>query len=159
MTRQIAELVSSHPLFADLPSDSVADVAGCAQNVAFQRGSLLVAEGESADMLFLLRRGRVAIEVHAPGRGAIVMETVGPGAIVGWSWLIPPYRWRFDARAIEEVGAIALDAACLRSKANADPALGYALLQRIVVVLVERLQSTRMRLLDLYGPSAGTGAA
>ncbi len=158
MTRQIAELVSTHPLFADLSSDAVSEVAGCAQNVAFRRGSLLVAEGDSADTLFLLRRGRVAIEVHAPGRGSIVVETVGPGAIIGWSWLVPPYHWRFDARAMEEVGAIAVDAACLRSKANANPALGYVLLQRIVVVLVDRLQSTRLRLLDLYGSSAGTGA-
>src|SRR5271166_6940325 len=102
MTRQIAELVSSHPLFADLPSDAVTEVAGCARNVAFRRGSLLVAEGDPADMLFLLRRGRVAIEVHAPGRGTVVIETVGPGAIVGWSWLVPPYHWRFDARAIED---------------------------------------------------------
>ncbi|HUC05977.1 MAG TPA: cyclic nucleotide-binding domain-containing protein [Acidimicrobiales bacterium] len=148
----IHELVAAHPLFAGLPDDVVETVAGCARNAAFTPGTLLLAEGGEADTLFLVRRGRVAIEVHAPERGALVIETVGPGAVVGWSWLIPPWRWHFDARAVEEVGAVTLDATCLRSKAEADPALGYVLLQRITSVLLERLQSTRLRLLDLYGP-------
>ncbi len=151
MTTEIAELVSQHPLLAGLPGGAVAQVAGCARNVAFGPGSRLLTEGHAAETLYLVRRGRVAIEVHAPGRGPIIVETVGPGAAVGWSWLIPPYRWHFDARAIDAVGAVAVDAACLRSKADADPALGYALLQRVSGVLLERLQAARMRLLDLYG--------
>ena len=121
------------------------------RNVAFRPGALLLAEGDQADTFYLVRRGRVAIEVHSPGRGAIVIETVGPGGSVGWSWLIPPYRWQFDARATEPVGAVAVDGACLRAKADADPALGYALVQRVAGVLLGRLQSTRLRLLDLYG--------
>jgi len=130
-------------------------VAACARNVSVDQGVLLVAEGDAADTLFLVRRGRVAIEVHAPARGAITIETVGPGATVGWSWLVPPYRWQFDARAIEPVGAIAVDGACLRRKAEADPALGYELMKRVVAVLLDRLQMTRMRLLDLYGSHDG----
>ena len=156
MTTSVAELVASHPLLAGLPGPAVAQVAGCARNVAFAEGELLLAEGAPADTLYLVRRGRVAIEVHAPGRGAVVVETVGPGAVVGWSWLFPPYRWHFDARAREPVGAVAVDGACLRAKAHADPAMGYALLSRLSAVLLERLQATRVRLLDLYGtPRAG----
>jgi CRP/FNR family cyclic AMP-dependent transcriptional regulator len=155
MTTSLAELVSAHPLLAGLPSQAVASIAGCAQNVSFSPGELLLAESDPANTLYLLRRGRVAIEVHSPGRGPIVIETVGPGAVVGWSWLVPPYRWHFDARAVEAVGAVAVDGACLREKAEADPALGYALLKRVAAVLLERLQMTRLRLLDLYG----TGSA
>jgi CRP-like cAMP-binding protein len=95
--------------------------------VAYASGELLLTEGEAANTLFLLRRGRIAIEIHAPGRGPIVVETVGPGATVGWSWLFPPYRWQFDARAIDSVGVIAIDGACLRAKADADDALGHQL--------------------------------
>jgi CRP/FNR family transcriptional regulator, cyclic AMP receptor protein len=155
MTTPVAELVAEHPLLAGLPGSAVAQVAGCAKNVAYGTGELLLVEGEEADTLYLVRRGLVAIEVHAPGRGPIVVETVGPGAVVGWSWLIPPYRWHFDARAVEPVGAIAVDGACLRSKSEADPALGYALLTRLSAILLERLQATRMRLLDLYGNPGG----
>jgi CRP-like cAMP-binding protein len=127
------------------------DAAGCARNVAFDPGELLLREGEPAATLYLLRRGRVGIEVHAADRGTVIVETVGAGGVVGWSWMVPPYRWSFDARALEPVGALALDGVCLRGKADADPAFGYALVQRIASMLLDRLQGTRTRLLDLYG--------
>jgi CRP-like cAMP-binding protein len=151
VTTSIAQLVARHPLLAGLDENAVAQVAGCARNVAFEPGRLLLAEGDRADTLYLVRRGHVAIEVHAPGRGSVVLETVGPGSVVGWSWLIPPYRWSFDARARDDVGAIAIDGACLRHKAQADPELGFALLSRVSSELLSRLQATRLRLLDLYG--------
>jgi CRP/FNR family transcriptional regulator, cyclic AMP receptor protein len=159
MPEDIAELVGRHPLLAGLPGETVGLVAGCAQNVAFAPGQLLLAEGDAADALFLIRRGHVALEVHEPGRGSIVLETIGPGHVVGWSWLFPPYRWQFDARATEPVGAIALDGACLRAKAEADPAFGYELMKRLGAVIVDRLQAARIRLLDLYGAGAPKGEA
>lgn len=155
MKRTVAELVSAHPLLAGLPGDAVEQVAGCARNRAFRSGQLVVSEGEQADTLYLVRRGRVAIEIHSPGRGPIVIETIGPGGVVGWSWLFPPYRWHFDVRAVDAVGAIAVDGACLRAKAEADPVLGQMLMSRVAQVLLERLQSTRMRVLDLYGVGDG----
>ena len=151
MKTAMSELVSGHPLLAGLPGDAVAHVAGCARNEAFGPGSLLLAEGDPAGTFYLLRRGRVAIEVYAPGRGSISVETVEPGAIVGWSWLFPPYRSHFDARAIDAVGVIAVDGTCLRAKAEIDPVFGYALMTRMAGLLLERLQATRVRLLDLYG--------
>lgn len=151
MAEHIAELVAEHPLLAGLPGEAVAQVAGCARNVAFAEGQLLIAEGLAADTFYLLRRGSVALEVHAPGRGALVVETLRPGQVLGWSWLFPPYRWHFDARALGPVGAIAVDGACLRTKAEADPAFGYELVRRFAAVILDRLQATRLRLLDLYG--------
>ena len=147
----MAPLLGGHALFRDLPADAVATVVGCAQNVAFSAGQLLLAEGDEATTLYLVRRGQVAIEVHAPGRGGIVVQTLGPGSVVGWSWLVPPYRWFFDARAMTDVGAVAVDGACLRAKAESQPAFGYALLTRVSGMLLERLQATRTQLLDLYG--------
>jgi CRP/FNR family cyclic AMP-dependent transcriptional regulator len=151
VTTSMAELVAAHPMFAQLDAEAVAEAAGCARNLAFAPGALLLAEDEPADTFFLIRRGRVAIEVHAPAGGPIVIETVGPGAVVGWSWLVPPYRWHFDARAVDSVGAIGVDGACLRGKAEVHPEFGYALMKRVAAVLLERLQMTRVRLLDLYG--------
>lgn len=155
MTTSIAELVAAHPLLSGLPPDVSAALSRCARNVAFAPGQLLLAEGGPADTFYLVRRGRVAIEVHVPGRGGVPVETVGPGGCVGWSWLFPPFRWRFDARAVGPVGAVALDGACLRARAEADPAVGYALVRRVSAVLLDRLQATRVRLLDLYGEHRG----
>jgi CRP/FNR family transcriptional regulator, cyclic AMP receptor protein len=154
MPEDLADLVAHHPLLAGLPGDTVSHVAGCARNVAVGAGDLLIVEGEPADTLYLVRRGRVTLEVRAPGRRPIVVETLGPGSPVGWSWLFPPYRWQFDARATEPVGALAVDAVCLRSKAEADPVFGYELMKRFASVMLDRLQAARIRLLDLYGVAA-----
>jgi CRP-like cAMP-binding protein len=146
----MAGLVAAHPLLAGLPGDAVNEVAGCARNMAYEAGALLIRDGAPADTLYLVRRGRVAIEVQAPGTGTIVIETVGPGSAVGWSWLWPPYRSHFYARAVDPVGAVAVDGECLRLKAATDPALGYALMTRIAALLLERLHATQTRLLELH---------
>jgi len=153
--RTIEQYLPEHPFFAGLDPEAVALFAGCAVNVHFAAGERLFSEGEPADRFYVVRRGRVAIEVHAP-TGAIVIDTADEGDVVGWSWLLPPYRWMFDARAVEPTSAVAFDAVCLRGKCAADPALGYALMQRVAQVMYDRLQAARVRLLDLYGaPRAG----
>ncbi len=147
----IGELLSSHPLLSGLPAADIETVAGCARNVIIKPGDMLLAEGQRADSLYLVRYGIVSIEIHSPGVGSIVIDTVGPGGVVGWSWLFPPYRYHFDARAVEVVRAVAFDATCLRDKAETDEQLGHLLYKRVAEVLLERLQMTRVRLLDLYG--------
>ena len=108
-------------------------------------------EGEPADAFYVIRDGAVALETAVPGRGPAVLHTVHDGELLGWSWLVPPYRTAFDARSLGTTHAIALDGACLRGKCEADPALGYDLMKLISTVFVERLHDTRLRLLDLYG--------
>lgn len=151
----LADVVAGQPLFSGMAAAHVELLAGCGRNVRFAAGQRLLREGRPADRFFLLRRGRVAIQTVVPGRGAVVIETLGPGDVLGWSWLVPPYRWHFDAEALEPVAATAFDGACLRAKCEADPALGYELMRRFAQVIVDRLQHTRLRLLDLYGADGG----
>ena len=144
-------IVREHPFFAGLGEEFFSLVTGCAKNVRFEAGQYLFHEAEPADELYLLRAGRVALEVSAPGRGSLTLQTLGEHDIVGVSWLIPPYRWAYDARALELTRAIALDGACLRQKCEADHHLGYELMKRFVPVLVQRLQASRLQMLDVYG--------
>lgn len=146
--------IREHPFFAGLDEGFCELVCGCARNVRFEAGQYLFREGEPANEFYLLRHGRVALEVTAPGRGAITVQTVGGGEIVGVSWLIPPYRWTNDARALEPTRAISMDATCLRRKCEADHDLGYEMMKRFVPVLVQRLQATRLQVLDVYGTPA-----
>ena len=149
--RTIAEYLPQHPFFAGL-DDSVATlVAGCAVNVHLRPGQYLFHEGEPANTFYVIRHGRVTIEVRSGAGPSVVVDTAHDDDVVGWSWLVPPYRCRYDARATEETSAIAFDGACLRAKGQADPEVGYALLQRVVAVMADRLHSARTRLLDLYG--------
>jgi CRP/FNR family transcriptional regulator, cyclic AMP receptor protein len=147
----LAELLEKIPVFEGLDVVTRELIAGCARNEAFPAGRVIVAEGDPADTFLLVRRGRVALELHAPGRGPLVIETIEPGEVVGWSWLFPPYRWHHAVRAVDDVGAISFDGACLRSNADADPALGYDLMQRFARLAIDRLEHTQLRLLDVYG--------
>lgn len=147
-------IVRAHPFFAGLDEAFVTLVVGCAKNVRFDPGQYLIREGQPADHLYLIRHGRVALEVTAPGRGAVTFQTLGAGEIIGLSWLFPPYRWSYDARALETVRAVAIEATCLRTKCEADHHLGYEVMKRLVPMLVQRLQATRLQILDVYGKGA-----
>ena len=147
----LERIVAGHRLFKGLGPEFVALAAGCAKNVRFNADEYLFHAENSADWIYLLRHGRVALELVTPGRGAVQFETLGEGEIVGLTWLLPPYRWGYDARAIELTRAIALDAKCLRDKCEADHDLGYALMKRFLPVLVQRLQALRLQVLDVYG--------
>jgi len=152
--RTIDQLVAELPAFAGLGPAQLDLIAGCGGNRVFAAGEYLAREGDPADTFFVLRAGRVALEIDAPGRGALMIATLGEGAVVGWSWLFPPYRWSFDARALEQTRVVAFDGACLRGKCEDDKALGYTLMQRFAAVMLERLQATRLQLLDVYGEPA-----
>jgi CRP/FNR family cyclic AMP-dependent transcriptional regulator len=147
----IDTLLRAAPVFEGLEPKALSLIAGCASNVHFDQGAVLFREGDEADTFFLVRHGTVALEMFVPSRGAAVIETIEAGEVVGWSWLFPPYRWHFDARALTDLRATAFDGACLRGKADEDSALGYQLMSRFAQVLIERLQWTRLRLLDVYG--------
>ena len=147
----VIELAQELPALAGLSPEHRRATGGCARNRVFQRGEALLREGGPADAFFVLRSGSVAIQTRDPARGAETVETIHAGELVGWSWLVPPFRSAFDARALATTHVLEFDGACLRGKCDADPALGYDLLRLLAVVFTERLQNTRLRLLDLYG--------
>lgn len=150
----LEETLAGHPFFADLGAERRALLRDCASDVGLPAGQVLAREGDAADRFYAIREGKVAVEIHAPGRAPIVVQTLGSGDILGWSWLFPPYRWRFEMRAMEPVRAVVFNAACLRGKCEEDPALGYALMKRFARVMTARLEATRLQLLDVYGVSS-----
>jgi CRP-like cAMP-binding protein len=129
-------------------------LTGCATNTRFAVGAFLCRDGEAANQFYLIRHGKVALQIHLPDRGALTIETMEAGEVCGWSWLFPPYRWHFDVQALELTRALVFDGQCLRAKCEADHDLGYALMQRFAQVMMRRLQATRLQLLDLYGVHA-----
>jgi len=151
LPQTLEPLLRGHKFFAGLDSEYLTLLSGCASNVVFAADSFLFREGEPAETFYLIREGKVALEIAAPGRGALVVQTLGPGDVAGFSWLFDPHRWEFDGRAVERVLAVQMDGACLRGKCDADPRLGYELMQRFAGLMTSRLQATRLQLLDVYG--------
>ena len=153
--RTLIELLDEVPALRVLAPEHRAAIAGCTRNRVYARGEALLRESGPADEFFVIRHGLVAIETEVPGRGAVTLETLHAGDVLGWSWLLPPYRSAFGARSLATTRVLAIDGACLRGKCDAEPALGYDLLKVMAAVFGERLQDTRLRLLDLYGNGHG----
>jgi len=142
-------ILKEHPFFQDLKPAFFNIMLGCASNVRFKPGEVIFHEGDEANKFYLIRHGRVAIDIAKSKHSPITIQTVHDGDILGWSWLIPPYKARFLCRAIEDTRAIALDGKCLREKCENDPALGYELLKRLTRVFTQRLENTRLQILNL----------
>ncbi len=155
-TRSIRDLLAEHDFFAPISSEHLDVLAGCGRNEVFPAGTLIMREGDAADHFFVLREGRVAISTHVPQREPLVVATLGPGDVLGRAWLVPPHRWRFDAIAVQETHAIRLERACLQEKCDADPALGYAVMQRFAQTTATLLDAARLQLIDVYGDAHGT---
>jgi CRP-like cAMP-binding protein len=157
----LTPLLEEHPFFAGMKPDDLALIAGCARNARFDAGEYLCREGSPAREFYLVRSGSVSLELHAPGRGTLVLQTISEGEILGFSWLMPPHVWMFDGRASQATRVLAFDGACLRGKCEEDTRLGYNLMKRVARVMIERLQSLRLQLADVFGAPAprsrGTG--
>ncbi len=144
-------ILAKHPFFEGLEPKYLQLMTGCASNVRFEAGTYIFREGEAASHFYIIRQGKVALETFAASRGPITIETIEAGEVLGWSWLFPPYRWHFDARVVELTRAIVLDGVCLRTKGETDHDLGYELVKRVAQIMMQRLQATRLQLLDVYG--------
>jgi len=144
--------MAEHEFLAGLNEKWLTDLAGCASTETHRAGDFVFRQGQESTGLLLIQRGRVAIEIASPGRDAMTLVTAGRGDISGWTCLFPPYRHRFDARAVDLTRVVSLDAACLRDILDADSELGREIFRRIALVVVGRLESARVQLLDLYGP-------
>lgn len=149
--KTIEQLLATHPMFEQFDQSTRAVLAECGTNVHVADHEYLFRTGGEARHCYLLRRGRVAFELVGSGGQRMVIESVEPGDIVGTAFLVPPYRWHLDARAVGPIDVIALDAECLRRKCDANPRAGYLLLLWVTRAEHERLKSVRVQLLDVYG--------
>ena len=147
----LERILKEHPFLEGLDDRHIKLLVGCASNVAFKAGEYIFREGDSADKFYIIRHGKTQIETFIPQKGPLAIQTREAGEIMGWSWLVPPYRWHFDARAYELTRAIALDGKCLREKCEQDHDLGYEIMKRFALLIAQRLEATRLQLMDVYG--------
>jgi CRP-like cAMP-binding protein len=151
----VAQAVAAHPFSAGFSPVEVGTVAEGARLIEVPDGGLVLEEGRDADHAFLLLDGIVGLELHVPQRGPVVVGTAGPGELVGWSWMLPPATWRFDARARTDARVVALDAAHLRRACLEDHRLDRLVSHQVIATLARRLEAARHQLVDAYrhGPA------
>lgn len=148
--KTLESVLQHHPFFEGLKKEYLELVTGCAVNTRFDAGQFIYKQHEEANQFYVIRQGKVALELCPPGRKPITLQTVNEGEILGWAWLVPPYHWHCDARALELTRVIALDGQCLRNKCQEDHSLGFDLLSRLLPILGQRVEATQIQLLDIY---------
>src|SRR5579859_6170519 len=153
MIEVTAAALATHPFLHGMSPQELAWLAGTARDVTFPARHRLFEDGGNANRFWLIQSGHVSLDLHIPGQGPVVIETIGMGELLGWSWLVPPYRWAFGAVAATALEAFEFDAPAVRERCANDPVLGYELNQRITRVLAKRLQGTRIRLIARSGYS------
>jgi CRP-like cAMP-binding protein len=149
----LQEMIVKHPFWAGLDPRYFDLLLGCATFERFGADHLIFKEGENADQFYLIQNGHVTLSAFVPGRGSVTILTVSAGDALGWSWLFPPYQWHFSARASNFTETIVFAAKTFRDKAEQNHDFGYELIKRISKLLLQRLQETRLQLVDFYGSS------
>ena len=155
--KNLKETITEHPFFHGMKPEHLDILVGCASEAKLKADQILFREGEPSNQFYLIDSGRVAVEAHEPANGTALVQTLGPGEVLGWSWLFPPFSWHFQARALEPTQAIVLSGAHLLVTAEKNPAFGYELMKRVARVVIRRLQATRKQLLEQQIESALDG--
>lgn len=137
-----------------LPADVQDQIVGCSQEQVCPAGQVIFREGDENHKLYLIASGRVALDMHVPGRGLVRILSLGPGDMLAWSALLGNGRMTATATALEDTRLIASGAQCLRTVCDADRSVGYELMRQMAVALSRRLLATRLQLLDLFGDTS-----
>lgn len=144
-------VVTTTHLLGVLPPEGRDRLLELAREVSFPSGARIFEEGRRADRFWVIRTGAVTLDMHIPGRRPPTVETLGPGDLLGWSWLFPPYTWHLGAEALSPVRALEFDAEAVRTLCDQDPVLGQALTRCVAEAIGSRLRAARMRLISVYG--------
>ena len=147
----LEEMIVKHPFWAGLNLHYFDLLKKCAGFQRFEASRSIFQEGGNADHFYQIQKGRVTLHAFVPGRGVVTVQTLGAGDALGWSWLFPPYQWHFSAHSSDSTETIIFDAKPLRDEAEENHDFGYELTKRVSKMLLQRLQGTRLLLVNFYG--------
>jgi len=148
-TEQLINAVRGHESLAGFEPQHIERLAPLGTEMRFQPDEVIFHEGDNSHFFYLIVAGRVALEAMAAGR-PVRVQTLNEGEEMGWSSLFSEGRTHFQARAVSLVRVIAFDGSQLRDMCENDPAFGYLVMKRLLSIVTERLDGTRMQLLDMY---------
>lgn len=146
------EYLAAHEFFAGLNDDFLQLLGEHATEKKYPAGEVLFQQGKSADKFYLVREGEISVQVPALVGPALELQVLGENQILGWSWLIPPFRWHFLARASTDVVLLEFDGKAILQQCEQNPKFGYELFKRFTEMMSERLSAARQKMMDQWNP-------
>ncbi len=150
--QSIEDYLSTHIFFSGLDESFLNFVSSSATELQIKKGDILFRQGEHANKFYLLRDGQVSMQIPALVGPVLEVQNLGENQILGWSWLIPPYRWHFLARAVEDSNLLEFDGSAILARCEEDPKFGYELFKRFAALMSERLDAARQKMMDQWNP-------
>jgi CRP/FNR family transcriptional regulator, cyclic AMP receptor protein len=146
-------MIAAHRFVQGMKPEHLKKLMASSMSKHFDPGEIIFREGEPANRFYLICQGKIGLESRSDGESSPLVQWLGEGDVLGWSWLFPPYYWQFGARAVEPTNAIFFYGTRLRAQCDEDPAFGYELMKRVAAVVIQRMQMSRMQLLQLQKES------
>ena len=150
--QSITEYLSAHEFFSDLSDDVLKFICECSSTREIKKGQILFRQGENADKFYVIRNGRISIQMPAIMGPTLEVQTLGKGQVLGWSWLISPYKWNFQAKAEEDSELLQFDGIAILARCEQEPKFGYELLKRFAVLMSVGLNAARQKMMDEWNP-------
>jgi len=148
-----AEYLTTHKFFSELSEDVVKYLSECVSNRKIKKGEVLFRQGERADKFYIVRNGQISIQIPAVMGPILEVQTLGTDRVLGWSWLISPYQWSFQAKALEDSVLLEFDGTAILARCELEPQFGYELLKKFAELMAQRLDAARQKMMDEWNPA------
>ena len=146
------EYLSAHEFFSEFSDDDLKFLCVCSSTREIEKGKILFRQGEHADKFYVVRNGRISLQMPAIMGPALEIQTLGKDQVLGWSWLISPYKWNFQAKAEEDSELLQFDGAEILARCEQEPKFGYELLKKFAALMSECLNAARLKMMDEWNP-------
>ena len=145
------DVFHNHDFFKNLPNDFIEELIQIAHLKSYKAGEYIFKEGGKAEHFFIILSGQINLELHAPSQKPIIVQSLKGEEILGWSWMYPPYEWTYDAHAVRDGQMFMIEGKALSELCEKNPECGYRLMHKFSEMMIQRLKSARIQLLDLFG--------
>ena len=148
----IVKYLSTHDFFSGLSEDALKFLCECASTYEIKKGQILFRQGERADKFYVARNGRISVQIPALMGPNLEIQSLGKDQVLGWSWLISPYQWSFQAKAEDDSELLEFNGTAILTRCEKEPKFGYEVLKRFAALMSERLEAARLKMMDDWNP-------
>ena len=151
--QSITEYLSAHEFFSEFRDDDLKFLCECSSMREIKKGQILFLQGEHADKFYVVRSGRISLQMPAIMGPTLEIQTMDEDQVLGWSWLISPYQWNFQTKAEDDSELLQFDGAAILAQCEQDPKLGFELVKKFAALMSVGLNAARLKMMEDWNPT------